>query len=168
MDITKQEIHKVFGHQLRLRISGICIENESILLVKHLSVGEKGILWAPPGGGLHYGETIEETLKREFEEETGLLVQMGQPLLINEYMEHPLHAVELFFEVHPVGGVLKKGYDPELGENSQIIQEVRFVPFEEISLSDPTIFHSMFRGHRSVQAFQHFLGFHQNITFRKG
>lgn len=161
-----QGIHAVFGHTLRLRISGICLQGDSILLVKHHSIGEKGILWAPPGGGLHYGETIEETLKREFQEETGLQVEMLQPLLINEYMELPLHAIELFFLVKHVGGELKKGSDPELQPENQIIQEVAFVSFSEILSQDPAIFHSLFRNHNSAEHFVNFLGYEQNIASR--
>ncbi len=164
--IVEQEIQRVFGHHLRLRVSGICIEQESILLVKHRSIGKKGILWAPPGGGLHYGETVSEALHREFLEETGLSVEMGMPLLINEYIESPLHALELFFSVQCKGGEVRKGNDPEMGSGQQIIQEVRFVSFEEIRNSDPDIFHSLFKKYNQKEAFSSFLGFQQNIVLR--
>lgn len=166
MTSVEQEIHKVFGNKLRLRISGICIEDDSILLIKHVSLGEKGILWAPPGGGLHFEESIEETLKREFEEETGLQIDIGRPLLINEYFEHPLHAVELFFEVTRKGGFLRLGVDPELTQENQIIQELRFVPFSEIATADPAVFHSLFKNCKKKEDFSHFIGFQQNIVFR--
>jgi len=159
-----QGIHDAFGHRLRLRVSGICLQDDSILLVKHHALGEKGILWAPPGGGLQLGETIEETLKRELMEETGLEVKMQFPLLINEYMQYPLHAVELFFKVEQLGGVLKRGMDPELGQENQIIQEVAFVSFEEIRAQDPAIFHSLFRSYNRAEHFVNFLGYEQNIA----
>lgn len=165
-EITKG-IYSAFGHRLRLRVSGICIQDDRILLVKHHSLGEKGILWAPPGGGLQYGESIEETLKREFLEETGLVVEMREPVLINEYMQDPLHAVELFFRVTQTGGELKRGYDPELGQENQIIQEVCFVSFADLRKQDPTIFHSLFRSHNRVEHFRSFLGYEQNIVSRR-
>jgi 8-oxo-dGTP diphosphatase len=166
MEQVEKEIRAAFGSQLRLRVSGICIHQKSILLVKHISLGKKGILWAPPGGGLRFGETVYEALKREFEEETGLLIEVGAPILINEYIESPLHAVELFFEVRQIGGELRKGSDPEMSSAAQIIQEVRFVSFDEIRASDEDIFHSLFKKYNQTEAFSSFLGFDQNIVFR--
>jgi 8-oxo-dGTP diphosphatase len=57
MDSIQQQIHQQFGNKLRLRVSGICLEEDSILLVKHVGIGENKFLWAPPGGGLSFEET---------------------------------------------------------------------------------------------------------------
>ncbi len=162
-DIRK-EIESVFGNQLRLRISGICIIDDSILLIKHLSIGEKGTLWAPPGGGLHFGETITETLKREFIEETGLSIDVGELVMVNEYLESPLHAVELFFKVKIIGGELKKGSDPEMSPSNQIISEIRYVPFKELALFDPDTKHSMFKTYGKASDFLKPVLFQQNIN----
>ena len=54
-------ITNTFGNKLRLRVSGIYIKNDEILLVKHKSINKEGILWAPPGGGMEFGETAEAT-----------------------------------------------------------------------------------------------------------
>jgi 8-oxo-dGTP diphosphatase len=145
MNEFNKEIHQVFGNKLRVRVSGICIQNDQILLVKHLSLGTKGIFWAPPGGGMEFGESAEESLIREFKEETGLDIKINQFLFINEFMEPPLHSVELFFEVGITGGQLKKGKDPEMSENKQIIDEVRFLSFEELNLIDKNMVHNMFK-----------------------
>ena len=37
-----------------------------------LQVKDKGAYWDIPGGRIHKGSTVEETLKREVEEETGI------------------------------------------------------------------------------------------------
>jgi len=68
-------------------------------MASHHSLGESGILWAPPGGGMDFGQSVEENLTREFREETGLKVEVKRFLFINEFLAVPLHAVELFFEV---------------------------------------------------------------------
>ena len=64
-------------------------------------------------GGLQYGESMQECLKREFEEETGLQVKVKRFLFVNEFLQPPLHAVEFFFEVRITGGNLRTGTDPE-------------------------------------------------------
>lgn len=99
MEDINNEIVSSFGNKLRIRVCGICIEENKILLVRHHSIGQSGILWAPPGGGMVYGETSEAALVREFVEETGLDIQVEHFLCVNEYLTPPLHAIELFFMV---------------------------------------------------------------------
>lgn len=123
-------VHKIFGNQLRVRVCGICIDRNKILLVNHSGLSH-GDFWAPPGGGMKFGESAEACLKREFKEETGLNVEISDFLFAAEYIHEPLHAVELFFLTTLIGGTLKKGEDPEMGAE-QIIQEVRFFDWQEI------------------------------------
>jgi len=98
-----------------------------MLLVNHKSL-ETAHFWAPPGGGLEFGEPIEEALKREFLEETGLDITITRFAFGCEFIRDPLHAVELFFHVKKLGGTLITGYDPEL----QLIQGVKFMSAAEI------------------------------------
>jgi 8-oxo-dGTP diphosphatase len=119
-----------FGNKVRVRTCGILIENEKVLLLKHKGLGEEGFLWLPPGGGVDFGETVAETLKREFLEETNLIVEVGRFLHFREFVKPPLHAVELYFRVERVGGMLELGTDPDSSE--QIIVEVKWFSISEI------------------------------------
>ena len=100
------EIAEIYGNRVRIRVCGLCWQEGSLLLIKH-KMGPEGF-WAPPGGGLEYGESLEDTLRREFLEETGLDVVSEKFLFGCEFIKPPLHAVELFFNVRIVGGKLKK------------------------------------------------------------
>ena len=120
------EIAEIYGKKVRLRVCGLCWQEECLLLVMH-KMGDNGF-WAPPGGGVEYGEAIEDALRREFLEETGLTVAVEKFLFGCEFIKTPLHAVELFFEVKKVAGVLKRGYDPEL----QLIESARFLSWEDV------------------------------------
>lgn len=128
----QSKISKTFGNRLRVRPCGILIENQKLLLIKHINIGEEELFWSPPGGGQKFGETIVNSLKREFLEETGLNVEPINLLLVNEYLHLPLHAIELFFHVKNVGGKLAIGIDPELGAEYQIIQEMKFFSITEL------------------------------------
>lgn len=139
------EIEKQFGNRLRVRVCGILIENDCVLLVKHKGLGEKGVLWSPPGGGVEYGFPIQDNLVREFEEETGLVVKSCDFLYATEFLNKPLHAIELFFEVKRVSGRLKKGFDPELMGNNQIIEEVSMKDFNELKRMDQLTLHRILR-----------------------
>ena len=101
-------------------------------MIRHNSLGKKGYLLAPPGGGLHFAESAETCLIREFKEETGLDIEVKQFLFVHEFLEPPLHAVELFFEVEVTGGKLIKGTDPEMNEEDQIIDQVLYMSLEDI------------------------------------
>jgi 8-oxo-dGTP diphosphatase len=139
------EIEKQFGNRLRVRVCGILIENDCVLLVKHKGLGEKGVLWSPPGGGVEYGISIQDNLVREFKEETGLIVKICDFLYASEFLNKPLHAIELFYEVKRVSGILKKGFDPELTEHNQIIEEVSMKDFYELKRMNQLKIHRILR-----------------------
>lgn len=115
-------ITKTYGGKIRVRICGLCWEDDRLLMVNHKGL-TNGDFWAPPGGGLSFGESAKHCLQKEFFEETGLSISSPKFLFGCEFIRDPLHAIELFFRVSVSGGVLKNGYDPEL----QIIQEVKFM-----------------------------------------
>lgn len=91
-----------------------------------------GPFWAPPGGGLEFGCSAKDKLMQEFKEETGLDIQVGPQVFVTEFIHPPLHALELFFGVTVQGGSLRTGHDPEMAGSEQIIQDVRFLTFDEI------------------------------------
>jgi 8-oxo-dGTP diphosphatase len=122
-------VNEVFGNKVRVRACGLCYQGENILLVKHNLDGE--IFWAPPGGGVEFNITIEQTLIREFKEETSLDVVPGKFLFFNEHINPPLHAIELFFAIDSFSGSPITGFDPELPEKN-IIEEVAFLNKQEI------------------------------------
>lgn len=132
--VMEKKIASTYGHKLRVRVCGICVDKDKILLIKHKGIGDAGELWIPPGGGVDYLESTESALVREFKEETGLNVAVKQFLFCCEFIEQPLHAIELFFQVEIKGGELKKGFDPEHNKAEQIIEDVKFVTFEEIAV----------------------------------
>jgi len=138
----EKKIIEKFGNRLRLRVCGILEEDDKILLVRHSSIGRKGILWAPPGGGMKFGTSAEENLIREFKEETGLDISVMDFLFVHEFLSPPLHAMEFFFRVKKVGGSLMLGHDPEMPQENQIIREIRFVSKQEIVSMDPETVHN--------------------------
>jgi 8-oxo-dGTP diphosphatase len=144
---TPQEaILEAFGNKLRVRICGICLNStrDAVLMVRHHSIGQGKHFWAPPGGGLQYGETTLEALKREFLEETGLQVAVEDFLFVHEFLREPLHGIELFFAVKPIGGVLAKGSDPEMKPDEQIIDQLAFLSFDKIQQQPPGTVHNLF------------------------
>jgi 8-oxo-dGTP pyrophosphatase MutT (NUDIX family) len=59
----------------RVVAKGLCVRDRRILLVKDFSsplYAEAGGLWELPGGGVDFGETPQDALRREIREEMGL------------------------------------------------------------------------------------------------
>ena len=151
-DIQKTIVEN-FGNKLRVRVCGICIENDKILLVNHHSLNGSDDFWGPPGGGMDFGESAEKNLKREFIEETGLKIEIEKFMCVHEYLKPPLHAIELFFKVRRIGGTLNIGLDPELGKNEQIIKDVKFIPFAEIKDFAKNNVHQLFNHVHEISDF---------------
>lgn len=133
-------IAHTFGNKIRVRVCGILADSDKILLACHKGLNNGQDLWIPPGGGLEFGETLEDALKREFLEETGLTVDIVKFHSLNEFLHPPLHAIELFFLVESEDpGIPSTGRDPEL--TRQVISEVNYVTFEKLAVMDDRIKH---------------------------
>lgn len=120
-----------YKHRVRIRTGGLLIKDESILLVRIQSPVSGLPVWMPPGGGLEFGESLAECLEREFEEETGLVVITGELQFINQMIEPPFHAIEFYYLVSEIGGSLSLGTDPEHQVSSQLIKDIKWIPFKE-------------------------------------
>ena len=146
-----------YSGKLRVRICGICRQNDAILLIRHkpFAHNTEGF-WSPPGGGLEYGESMRDCLVREFKEETGLDVEAGRLMFLNELLQLPLHALELFFEVTITGGFLHIGSDPELHPENQLIAETCFKSLPEIKQIPSQQVHQIFHRLQSLDDLDQF------------
>lgn len=114
---------------------GAVIENEEgrFLLVKHIP--QRGGFWQGkyicPGGRLEFGERIEEGIKREVREETGLEIELIKPLPpFERIVEGEMHIIYIDYLAKVKGGRLRLGSDVgqaiwvKIEEISQIWEEI--------------------------------------------
>jgi 8-oxo-dGTP diphosphatase len=111
----------------RLAVRAVILHEGRLLLVNAYSgVAPNGPsdLWCAPGGGVDAGSSLPGNLIREVHEETGLTVDVGPLVLVNEFHEPSsgFHQVELFFRCAITQGTLDSGWaDPE-----GVVSERRF------------------------------------------
>jgi len=101
---------------VRVRACGLCWDGNKLLLVNHYGLYNHDF-WAPPGGGVEFGQSTALNLEREFAEETGIAIQTGEFQFLFEFIYPPLHAIELYFNVVVRAGSPITGIDPEMGSN---------------------------------------------------
>jgi 8-oxo-dGTP diphosphatase len=152
----ESEISKIYGNQVRIRACGLCYDGDRLLLINHAGL-TKTDFWAPPGGGVAFGASIQQTIQQEFMEEGNLAVSVGEFAFGCEFIQTPLHAVELFFEVKHESGILRAGYDPEV----QIIRDATFFSPQEIAAMPLTILHGIFKYFSPTSGLRHLRGFYK-------
>ncbi len=95
-----------------ITVDGILVDNGKILLVKRGRDPFKDY-YALPGGFVEYGETVEDAIKREIQEETGLEVVIRGILGIysSPNRDPRGHTISIVFVLEKKGGNLRAGDD---------------------------------------------------------
>lgn len=88
-------------HRHSVSVAGVVVDDQGrALIIRRRDNGQ----WEPPGGVLEHGETIEDGLRREVYEETGLKIEPGPLTGVYQNMRH--HIIALVFLCRPIGGHL--------------------------------------------------------------
>ena len=92
----------------RLAVRGLILRDDRLLMVNAWPGGQSDLLCAP-GGGVEVGQSLPDNLRREVHEETGLTVDVGEVVLVNEFHDpsRGFHQVDIYYRCQIVSG------DPE-------------------------------------------------------
>jgi mutator protein MutT len=98
---------------------GVIVQNAAgqILLEKRSDCG----LWGLPGGRIEPGESVAQTVVREVQEETGLIVEITRLLgvyseaaeRIVTFSDNVVHLVDIVLEAYPISGELRCSHESE-------------------------------------------------------
>lgn len=111
-----------------VRVTGILIENDRLLVVKQRLSGSRA--WSLPGGRLERGESVEQGLKREMKEETGLDVRVERLLYLCDVDSSGNTVLHITFLLTRESGELTL---PTNEFDANPIHDVRFVPINELT-----------------------------------
>ncbi len=91
---------------------GIIVIEDQVVLIKRGREPFQG-MFALPGGIVEYGETVEECVVREMEEETGLKTEVLDLVGVYSAADRDPrgHFITLAYNLRPIGGKLKGGDD---------------------------------------------------------
>lgn len=108
----------------RVAVSAIIRKERKLLLVKEILENGREY-WIFPGGGVKFGENLEEAAKREMKEELDLEIEVKKLLGFKEaiFPKYNYHTIIFFFLAKPLGDFLI---------NEKKILEVRYFDLEEI------------------------------------
>lgn len=112
--------------KIRVRVAGLVVEDNKILMIAHKKGSE--IYWLLPGGGVEYQESLDEALKREFLEELGLDVTVGDIAMIADSIEPngKRHIINIIFWCNLINQSIRLG-------NEKILYDFSFKSLEELS-----------------------------------
>lgn len=114
-------------YDFNIRVTGILIENEKILLVKQKVSDKRN--WSLPGGKLEQGETIEQGIIREMKEETGLDVEIIRLLYLCDVSASNNTLLHISFLLKRVAGNIEL---PTNEFESNPIYDVEFIPISDL------------------------------------
>ena len=112
----------------RIRVAGILIEDNKILLIQHHKNNKK--YWLIPGGGNDWGETTKQALIREYKEETNMDIEVDEFMFFSETIspDKKRHVLNLFYKIHRNN---KNDSIIKLGEEA-VLTDLKFVTKEEL------------------------------------
>ncbi len=99
-------------------VGAVVLDGSRVVLVKRANEPLKGE-WSLPGGAVDVGETLEQAIRREVREETGLDVEVGPIVDVLDRIRHDadgrikFHYVLVEFLCRPIGGELRCASDAE-------------------------------------------------------
>ncbi|TRW95235.1 NUDIX domain-containing protein [Paracoccus sp. M683] len=113
----------------RLAVRAAILQDDRLLIVNAYP-GRQSDLWALPGGGVEPGQSLPQNLMREVAEETGLVIRVGAPFLVNEFHDPDsgFHQVDLFFRAGLATDGAIRLADPE-----GVVNRFRWVTRDELS-----------------------------------
>jgi ADP-ribose pyrophosphatase YjhB (NUDIX family) len=133
-------VQRVATYGLLTRSSGASVEVLLTRIARHAVSGGK---WHLPGGGIDFGESPTDALRREFVEETGLKIEIEAPLEIRDLhftgvapsgRLEDFHGIHLVYRVQAVDAAVT----PVITEIDGTTDEVRWVPLAEVADLDTT------------------------------
>ncbi|MGC2617752.1 MAG: (deoxy)nucleoside triphosphate pyrophosphohydrolase [Acidobacteriaceae bacterium] len=112
---------------LRFVAAALILRGEEVLICQRKAGSPMGLKWEFPGGKIEAGESAEQALRRELDEELGIQAAVGTRVAHVRHNYRSGGAVDLqFFAVHSFEGEL----------TNHIFEDVRWSPLKDLPAYD--------------------------------
>lgn len=119
--------HNGHGKTLRFVAAALILRGDEVLICQRKAGSPMGLKWEFPGGKIEAGESAEQALRRELNEELGIEAAIGARIAHVRHNYRSGGAVDLeFFAVHSFEGQL----------TNQIFEDVRWIPLKDLPSYD--------------------------------
>ncbi|MEM2925906.1 MAG: NUDIX hydrolase [Candidatus Bathyarchaeia archaeon] len=133
---ASNDLRRLYPKHPFVGVGAVVQYGDRVLLIRRANEPGKG-LWSIPGGLVELGETVREAAKREVEEETGVLVEIGELIdVIDNIIRDESGAVKFHYVlVDFLAKPLSKESMPIIRPSSEVLEAGWFLPEELSKLS---------------------------------
>ena len=131
------------GKNFNVRVYGILIQNDAILVSDEYIKGNK--ITKFPGGGLEFGEGTRDCLVREFNEELGLNIEVGDHFYTTDFyvtssFDTKSQVISIYYTVKALSDLnFNVSISAHNYENKEGAQSMRWIKFADLKESDFTL-----------------------------
>jgi 8-oxo-dGTP diphosphatase len=112
---------------VRLVVAALILREQKVLICQRRPDQPMALKWEFPGGKVEVGESAEEALRRELDEELGIAADIGKRVAHTRHTYRSGSAIDLqFFVVHQFLGEL----------TNRIFHDLRWCPIRELTRYD--------------------------------
>jgi 8-oxo-dGTP diphosphatase len=117
----------VNGKSVRLVAAGLIVRGDTVLIGQRRPGQPMGLKWEFPGGKMEPGESAEQALRRELDEELGIAADVGARIAHTRHHYRSGGAVDIqFFAVHSYAGEI----------TNRIYHDLRWCPLRDLPQYD--------------------------------
>jgi 8-oxo-dGTP diphosphatase len=112
---------------VRLVVAALILRDQKVLICQRRPDQPMALKWEFPGGKVEAGETAEQALRRELDEELGIAADIGKRVTHTRHTYRSGSAIDIqFFVVHEFLGEL----------TNRIFRDLRWCPLRELTRYD--------------------------------
>src|SRR6201989_3034685 len=127
MNVEKNERTKAESKVVRLVVAALILREDKVLICQRRADQPMALKWEFPGGKMEAGESAEEALRRELNEELGIHADIGDRVAHTRHTYRSGTAIDLqFFTVHQFQGEM----------TNRIFNDLRWCPLVELPRYD--------------------------------
>ena len=112
---------------VRLVVAALILREDTVLICQRRPDQPMALKWEFPGGKVEDGESAEQALRRELDEELGIAAEIGKRVAHTRHTYRSGSAIDLqFFAVHQFGGEM----------TNRIFNDLRWCPLRDLPSYD--------------------------------